>query len=40
MTIAVGDPTFIIKDAKQFGLYFQDDWKVSQASDGEPWAPL
>ena len=30
MTIAVGDPTFIIKDAKQFGLYFQDDWKVSQ----------
>jgi hypothetical protein len=30
MTIAVGDPTFIIKDAKQLGLYFQDDWKVSQ----------
>ncbi len=30
MTIAVGDPTFIIKDAKQFGLYFQDDWKFSQ----------
>ncbi len=30
MSIAVGDPTFIIKDAKQFGLYFQDDWKVSQ----------
>ncbi len=29
MTIAVGDPTFIIKDAKQLGLYFQDDWKVS-----------
>jgi carboxypeptidase family protein/TonB-dependent receptor-like protein len=29
MTIAVGDPTFIIKDAKQMGLYFQDDWKVS-----------
>ncbi len=29
MSIAVGDPTFIIKDAKQFGLYFQDDWKVS-----------
>ena len=30
MSIAVGDPTFIIRDAKQFGLYFQDDWKVSQ----------
>jgi hypothetical protein len=30
MTIAVGDPTFIIKDAKQLGFYFQDDWKVSQ----------
>jgi hypothetical protein len=30
MSIAVGDPTFIIKDAKQFGMYFQDDWKVSQ----------
>jgi len=29
MSIAVGDPTFIIKDAKQFGLYFQDDWKVT-----------
>jgi Carboxypeptidase regulatory-like domain/TonB dependent receptor len=29
MQIAVGDPTFIIKDAKQLGLYFQDDWKVS-----------
>lgn len=29
MTIAVGDPTFIIKDAKQLGLYFQDDWKFS-----------
>ena len=28
MTIAVGDPTFIIKDAKQLGLYFQDDWKI------------
>ncbi|HET9167425.1 MAG TPA: carboxypeptidase regulatory-like domain-containing protein, partial [Candidatus Angelobacter sp.] len=28
MSIAVGDPTFIIKDAKQLGLYFQDDWKV------------
>jgi TonB dependent receptor len=28
--VAVGDPTFIIKDAKQLGLYFQDDWKVSQ----------
>ena len=26
----MGDPTFIIKDAKQLGLYFQDDWKVSQ----------
>ncbi|HET9165824.1 MAG TPA: TonB-dependent receptor, partial [Candidatus Angelobacter sp.] len=30
MSIAVGDPTFVIKDAKQLGLYFQDDWKVSQ----------
>ncbi|MGC2697176.1 MAG: TonB-dependent receptor [Candidatus Angelobacter sp.] len=30
MSIAVGDPTFIIKDAKQLGLYFQDDWKISQ----------
>ncbi|MCU1255434.1 MAG: TonB-dependent receptor [Candidatus Angelobacter sp.] len=30
MTVAVGDPTFIIKDAKQLGVYFQDDWKVSQ----------
>ncbi len=30
MSIAVGDPTFIIKDAKQLGLYLQDDWKVSQ----------
>src|SRR6185312_5573599 len=29
MSIAVGDPTFIIKDAKQLGLYFQDDWKVT-----------
>ena len=26
----MGDPTFIIKDAKQLGLYFQDDWKFSQ----------
>jgi hypothetical protein len=30
MSVAVGDPTFIIKDAKQLGLYLQDDWKVSQ----------
>lgn len=30
MSIAEGDPTFIIKDAKQLGLYFQDDWKVNQ----------
>lgn len=30
MGIAVGDPSFLIKDAKQLGLYFQDDWKVSQ----------
>ena len=30
MSIAVGDPTFIIKDAKQLGLYFQDDWKLMQ----------
>ena len=29
MSIAVGDPTFIVA-AKQLGLYFQDDWKVSQ----------
>lgn len=29
MTVAVGDPTFIIKDAKQLGLYFQDDWNVT-----------
>jgi hypothetical protein len=29
MSIAVGDPTFIIKDAHQLGLYFQDDWKLS-----------
>lgn len=30
MSIAVGDPTFIIKNANQLGLYFQDDWKISQ----------
>src|SRR5713101_6939584 len=30
MSIAVGDPKFIIKDAKQLGLYFQDDWKMSR----------
>src|SRR6266446_5576918 len=30
MTIAVGDPHFIIKDAKQLGLYFQDDWKMTR----------
>jgi hypothetical protein len=30
MTIAVGDPTFIIKDAKQLGLYVQDDWKATR----------
>jgi hypothetical protein len=30
MTIAVGDPSFIIKDAKQLGLYFQDDWKMTR----------
>ena len=29
MSIAVGDPNFIIKDAKQLGLYFQDDWKIT-----------
>jgi len=28
MSISVGDPTFIIRDAKQIGLYVQDDWKV------------
>jgi hypothetical protein len=31
MSIAVGNPTFIIKDAKQLGLYFQDDWKVTRS---------
>ncbi|HEY6270386.1 MAG TPA: TonB-dependent receptor, partial [Terriglobales bacterium] len=30
MSVAVGDPTFIIKDAKQLGLYFQDDWKFNR----------
>ena len=30
MTINVGDPAFLIKDAKQIGVYFQDDWKVSR----------
>ena len=30
MSIAVGDPAFIIKDAKQLGLYFQDDWKMTR----------
>ena len=40
MTIAVGDPTFIIKDAKQLGFYFQDDWKVSHAPDNESWTSL
>jgi hypothetical protein len=30
MSIAVGDPHFIIKDAKQLGLYVQDDWKVTR----------
>jgi hypothetical protein len=30
MSIAVGDPTFLIKDAKQLGLYFQDDWKTTR----------
>src|ERR1043166_5341215 len=30
MSIAVGDPTFLIKDAKQLGLYFQDDWKFNR----------
>jgi Carboxypeptidase regulatory-like domain/TonB dependent receptor len=30
MSIAVGDPTFLIKDAKQLGLYFQDDWKATR----------
>src|SRR5215469_14811934 len=30
MSIAVGDPTFIIKDAKQLGVYFQDDWKATR----------
>jgi hypothetical protein len=30
MSISVGDPAFIIKNANQLGLYFQDDWKISQ----------
>jgi len=30
MSIAVGNPNFIIKDAKQLGLYFQDDWKMTR----------
>ena len=30
MSIAVGDPNFIIKDAKQLGLYFQDDWRMTR----------
>jgi outer membrane receptor protein involved in Fe transport len=30
MSIAVGDPKFIINDAKQLGLYFQDDWKMTR----------
>ncbi len=30
MTIAVGDPHFIINDAKQLGLYLQDDWKMTR----------
>ena len=30
MSIAVGNPTFIINDAKQLGLYFQDDWKMTR----------
>jgi hypothetical protein len=30
MTIAVGNPDFIIKDARQLGLYFQDDWKMTR----------
>ena len=30
MSVSVGDPSFIIKDAKQLGLYFQDDWKMTR----------
>src|SRR5262249_25100741 len=30
MTVAVGNPDFIIKDTKQLGLYFQDDWKMTR----------
>src|SRR6266704_480485 len=30
MSIAVGDPHFIITDAKQLGLYFQDDCKMTR----------
>jgi hypothetical protein len=30
MSIAIGDPTFIIKGANQLGLYFQDDWKITR----------
>src|SRR5262249_25773292 len=30
MQIAVGDPTFIIKDAKQLAVHFQHDWKMTR----------
>jgi hypothetical protein len=30
LSIAVGDPSFFIRDAKQLGLYFQDDWKATR----------
>src|SRR5262249_21794354 len=30
MSIAEGDPQFVIKGAKQLGLYFQDDWKKTR----------
>ena len=30
MSIAVGDPQFISKDAQHLGLYFQDDWKMTR----------
>jgi hypothetical protein len=30
MSLAVGDPTFLIRDAKQMGVYAQDDWKATR----------
>jgi hypothetical protein len=30
MSASAGNPYFLSKDAKMFGLYFQDDWKVTR----------